>query len=117
MTIKQIFLIALTALIPQYSMADTTIEYKFSGDVLARQVCKAVANDDVNKLKHLLRSYRNSLPHGYSFNLASEGLARDFLCNDMALQEFSSNVGAQQVSRFFMNENAGLKDQVADSGK
>ncbi len=89
----------------------------YSGNKLAAQICRAVVNDDVGRLRMLLRSYRQTVPHGYMFQLDNEGVAQDFTCNNLDLQQFSNQVGAQRVSSFFSGDSGGVQSQVAASVK
>jgi hypothetical protein len=103
--------LALVACAPALVVAEQSADVHYSGDRLATQVCRAVVDDDVARLRMLLRSYRQSLTHGYMFQVDKDGIARDFSCNNLNLQQFSDQVGAQKVSGYFAGDSA--QSQVA----
>jgi hypothetical protein len=118
MKLKAIVPIALIAFSPGFSLADDSVNYRFSGDSLGRQVCRAIIRDDVAKLQQVLRFHRQTLAYRYSFNdTTSQAIAGSFKCNDMRLQDFSKTVGAQQIAGFLATGNKVVSEQVVYSGK
>jgi hypothetical protein len=89
---------------------------RYVGSNLAKQICKAVMNDDVSRLKLVLRDYKQSLSHSYTFDPAGRELSRDFTCNDMDVDEFSRHVGASKVASFISGTGQIPDTQVAVTG-
>ena len=112
-------LIALIAFSSGFALADNSVNYRFSGDSLGRQVCRAIVHDDVAKLQQVLRFHKQTLVYRYSFNdtASSSAITRSFKCNDMALQDFSYRVGAQQVLGFLTAGKGVVMEQVVSTEK
>jgi hypothetical protein len=89
----------------------------YVGDNLAKQVCTAVVNDNVRKLRLALLTYKQSLAHRYTFDTAGRQVLRDFTCNGMDVQSFSQQVGATKVASFISGAVQAPDAQVAASGK
>jgi hypothetical protein len=90
--------------------------FRYVGNNLAKQICKAVMNDDVSQLKRVLHDYQQSLSHRYMFDLAGRELSRDFTCNDMDVDEFSRRVGASKVASFISGTGQTPDTHVAVTG-
>ncbi len=117
MKISKVVILAVTMCLPGLALAAEPANFKYAGNALAKQVCKAVVRDDVDRLKQVLRSYQNTLAYGYTYDLGGREIARDFTCNNMDLQEFSYHVGAHRVSGYFANDTGVPKEQVAVAAK
>lgn len=98
------------------NLARQSGNFRYVGNNLAKQVCKAIAEDDVSKLRRALRAHQRGLVRNYSFDTSGRQVSRDFTCNGMEVQVFSEHVGASKVASFF---SAGqMPDaQVAASGR
>jgi hypothetical protein len=117
MKILRFGLMALTILLPEVALPDSSFNFRFSGDSFARQVCNAVVHDDVEKLLRLLRSHRLTLAYGYSFNETDRAITGSFKCNDMDLQKFSEGIGANEISGYLERGSEAVNQQVVSSGK
>jgi len=115
--IKILASMALVACVSQVAFADQSGNVNYSGNAIAKRVCKAVVQDDVDKLRVLLRSYKQSVAFGYRFGPSARGLSRDFTCNDMDLEQFSYRIGAQKVSGYFAGEAEAAQSQLASTGE
>lgn len=113
----QFTILAALVSLPAWSLAGEAGDFRYTGNNLARQVCKAVVDDDVPKLRLALRTYKQSLAHSYTFDLDGRDLARDFTCNGMDVQEFSQQVGALTVAGFLNGTSQPSDAQVAASGR
>lgn len=109
-------IIAALVCLPGWAFADEAGSFKYTGSNRAKQVCKAAADDDVPKLRLVLRTYRQSLAHSHAFDLDGRELARDFSCNGMDVQVFFRQVGALKVAGFLEEPGQPGDAQVADSG-
>jgi hypothetical protein len=117
MKYRMLFLIGLTLAAPAMVSAEQSSGVHYTGNRLATKICKAVVDDDVPRLRMLLRSYRQTLPHGYMFSVDKTGVARDFSCNNLDLQAFSNLVGSQKVAGYFAGNSANAESQVAASAE
>lgn len=118
MNIRILTSLAVLAAAPSLVLAEPAGAARYSGNALASQICKAVVDDDPAKLRMLLRSYRQSVAHGYRFDLSTPGgIAQDFTCNNYDLQQFSARVGAQKVTAYFAGDAAAVQSQVAASSE
>jgi hypothetical protein len=94
-----------------FCLAENSAKYRYSGNTVGKQVCRAIVNDDVKALRRALHSYRQTLLYAYSFNdLAGRAITGSFTCNDMALREFSYDVGSRQALDF-LNRGAGVVEE------
>jgi hypothetical protein len=118
MKFKRMFLMALVAFSSGFALADNSVNYRFSGDSVGRQICRAIVHDDVGKLQQVLRLHRQSLVFAYTFSdLASHSIAGSFKCNDMELRDFSNKVGAQQILGYLNTESGRVEEQVVSTNK
>lgn len=113
MKISGMVLVVSVACLPGLAAADELATVGYSGNGLGRQVCKAVVQDDIAKLKRVLRSYQNTLAYGYTQSRDRREVARDFTCNGMGLEAFSDSIGARNVSGYFAGDSTMAKEQLA----
>lgn len=116
MKIRLLVSLALVACVPALAFAEQSSATRYEGNELGVQICRAVVNDDVAKLRMLLRSYRQTVSYGYMFKLDKSGVAKDFTCNNMNLEQFSLHVGAQKVAAHFAGDTGAEQSQLAASG-
>ena len=115
MKINKFFLIAMIALTPLSLMAKGTMldkKFSFVGDRDAKQVCKAIVNDDAKKLHHLLRARKSALLFGYRFSIHSRAVSGSYSCNDLALLPFSDQVEALTVSNYLRRGTVKMEELV-----
>jgi hypothetical protein len=114
----RIIVMALVAFSPGLVLADNAVKFKYAGDPVGKQVCRAIVRDDVKQFQKVLRSYRKTLVYRYSFNdPAGRALAGSFTCNDMELREFSYSVGAEQVLGYLTPAHGRVEEHVVVVGK
>lgn len=99
------------------NLAKQSGNFRYVGDNLAKQVCTAVVNDDVRKLRLVLLTYKQSLAHRYTVDTAGRKVLRDFKCNGMDVEEFSQQVGATKVASFITGAGQASDAQVAASDR
>jgi hypothetical protein len=118
MKLLKFVLIALIAFSSSFCLAENSANYRYAGNTIGKEVCRAIVNDDVNALRRALHSYRQTLVYAYSFNNpASRALAGGFTCNDMDLQDFSNSVGAQRTFGFLSVDAGHVGNQVVSVEK
>jgi hypothetical protein len=113
MKIKRIVLMSVMVCLPGMALADGATNVRFVGNSTGKQVCKAVAQDDVKKLRRALRSYQGTLTHAYTQDRDGRDVARDFNCNNMDLQAFADSIGSQKVAGYIAGDAGADKTQVA----
>lgn len=117
MKINRILLFSVMVSLPGLALAEGAENFRYSGNSQARQICKAVVQDDVKVLRRTLRSYQTSLVSHYSKETSGREVARDFTCNGMDLQVFAERVGARQVVGFIAGDAGTDKTQLAAAGE
>lgn len=117
MIIMKVTLIALLANLPTLALAEEAKKFRYTGDPVGIQICKAVVNDDVPKLRLALRTYKQSLANSYSCKLSGRDLPRHFTCNGMDAQEISHLVGALNFAGFFAHTGQAPGAQLAAAGR
>jgi hypothetical protein len=111
-------LVLFIAFSSELSLADNSVNYRYTGNSVGKQVCRAIVQDDVKKLEKVLRNHRQTLVYAYTFNdLASHSIAGSFKCNDVALLEFSQRVGAKEVLGYLSTGKGIVTEQVVSIGK
>jgi hypothetical protein len=99
-------------------LAENAFNYRYTGDSVGRQVCRSIVRDDVSRLSKVLKFHRKRLGHAvYTKGLTSQAIAGSFKCNDLALQEFSYDVGAQNVLGYLTTGSGTVEEQVVSTGK
>ena len=78
-------------------------EVFYTGNAMAREVCRAVVTDDPDKLHRLLRATKMNTVYGYTFDTVSPEISGSYFCNDMDLHEFSQNIGAENVYGYLVS--------------
>jgi hypothetical protein len=112
------FLVAVIAFSSTFCFAGNPANYRYSGNNMGKQVCRAIVNDDVKSLRRALHSYRQTLVFGYSFdNPSGRALAGSFTCNNMELRQFSQAIGAREALGFLNTGTGFVEEQIVSSGK
>ena len=118
MKFKMTSLLLFIAFSSAFSLAENPVNYRYTGDSVGRQVCRSIVRDDVNKLKKVLKFHRQRLGHAvYTSGLASQAIVGSFKCNALALQDFSYEVGSQNVLRYLTTDRGTVEEQVVSTGK
>ena len=102
------------------ALAETPVgeeQIRIKGDLSAIQVCRAILDNDVAKLHLLLRDEKLTVVYGYQQDLTSDGVARNFTCNDMDLAEFSYKVGADLVSNYLSTGQEVTSKMISYTGQ
>ena len=98
------YLLFAAIIMPAPLMADSLLgdaNVSYRGDRSAVSLCKAIANDDVQKLDSLLGQIKRSALYGYTFDKKSRAVAGSVTCNGKKLMEYADAIGAQNVSGYF----------------
>ena len=118
MKIQQLVFSVIAASLPGLSMAAGGGEVKnvkYVGDNSARGVCRAIVEDDAEKLQHQLGMQRRKMTYGYQYSLLSREVAGSITCNDMDLLDFSASVGARDVSSYLATGESEPRPQVSSA--
>ena len=87
-------------------------DVRYTGDNIAKRVCKSVVNDDTSRLNRLLRDYRDTLVYRYRFT-DNQAVSGDFVCNNRALLDFAENIGAVNVSSYLRGGVVTMEELVS----
>lgn len=120
MNIQRTVLTIIALFVAGRALADAPVgaeEIRIKGDLSAIQVCRAIVDNDVEKLHMLLRDEKMTVAYGYRQDFSSDGVARNFTCNDMDLAEFSYKIGADLVSSYLSNGQEVTSKMISYTGR
>jgi hypothetical protein len=118
MKFKMMSLVVYIAFSSAFSVAENSVNYRYTGDSVGRQICRSIVRDDVNKLKKVLKLHRQKLGHAvYTKGLASQAIVGSFKCNALALQDFSYEIGSQNVLGYLTTGRGTVEEQVVSTEK
>jgi hypothetical protein len=104
MKIRNILLLSVIAALSTSVSADSFLSeksVKYSGELNARKVCKAVVHDDPEKLEKIFRQDLSSNVFRYSsHHVRNRFIEESYVCNDLALLPFADQIGAVNVSGY-----------------
>lgn len=119
MSVRNQLLIGVIALLPASAMAESFLsesDVTYRGDLAARQLCRAVVNDDVKNLEFGLRQIRRNALASYLFDEKSDAIVRSVTCNGMELLTFADEIGARSVSNY-LGEGTVTIEEVVVTGQ
>lgn len=90
-------------------------EISYHGPSKAVGVCRAIANDNPDRLRHQLSLQRRRMTWGYQYGLLSEEVAGSFTCNEMELIDFAASIGAEDVTRYLATGEVDAGTQVTSA--
>ena len=112
-------MVGIAMTLPASTMAESFLseaDVKYRGDLTARQICRAVVDDDVQGLEFGLKQIRRDALASYMFNERSDAIVRSVSCNGMELLTFADEIGARSISNY-LGEGTVTIEEVVVTGQ